>query len=180
MKLNLFYDKRGSVVDPILSSAYILKIAVTIFICLTVWVSFQAVMSSIVSGKSSETVINSALSILTEAYFSFDYMFPLIVGGLMLISIIFAFKTGTNIIWGILSIIVWGITILLATVFTNVYISVSNQFPILVASMSIMDMIMINLRWIVLFWLAIICAVMFRKNNQEDEASEMSRRVYGR
>lgn len=179
MKLNI-YSKKGSVVDPILSSAYLLKVVITLIICIIVWVSFQAIMQDVVSGGSSETVVNSALTTLAEAYFSIDYMFPVLVGGLLIVSTIFAFKTGANYAWGILSIIMWAISILLATVFTNVYILVTNEYPDIITTMPIMDAIMINLRWVVLFWLVIICAVMFRKNNQEDENSEMSRRVYGR
>jgi hypothetical protein len=43
-----------------------------------------------------------------------------------------------------------------------------------------MDVIMSNLVWITLFWLAIITAVMFRKTNAEDDSSGgMNKRLYG-
>lgn len=180
MKSSIFSDKRGSLVDPIFSSAYILKIVVTIFIGITVWISFQGVMSSVIIGSPSQTILTNVMNALESAYFSIDYVFPFLIGGLMLVSIIFAFKTGTNIIWGILSIITWALALLMATVFTNVYLAVSAEFPTIYTQMPIMDMIMLNLRWVVLFWIAAISAVMFRKNEAEDAASQVQRRFYGK
>jgi len=169
-----------SLLDPIFSTAYILKIVVTILICLFVWVSFQTLMTETLAGSSSFTLLNEVMNNLEAAYFSIDYVFPFLVGGLMLISLIFAYKTGANIIWGILSIIVWAIALLMASVFVNVYLAVSDAFPTIYAAMPIMDMIMSNLHWFVLCWVALICLVMFTKTNVEDEASEMQRRFYGR
>ena len=34
-------DKRGSLLDPIISSAYILKIVITVLLMLTIWVGFS-------------------------------------------------------------------------------------------------------------------------------------------
>jgi hypothetical protein len=172
-------DKKGSLVDPILSSAYILKIVVVIFIALTIWFGFSNIMSTTISGTPVNSILAPIISDLSAAYLSIDYMFPFLVGGLIILSTIFAFKTGSNILWGILSIILWAIAWLMATVFTNVYISVSNQFQTLYAQLPIMDAIMMNMRWVALGWIAIISLVMFRKNNAEDEASEISRRAYG-
>jgi hypothetical protein len=43
-----------------------------------------------------------------------------------------------------------------------------------------MDVIMTNLHWFTLAWLAVITAVMFRKNNAEDDAtSKIQGRFYG-
>jgi hypothetical protein len=176
----MFSDKRGSLVDPIYSSAYILKISITIFLGLVIWLGFQGVMSSVIIGSPSEIILTSVMSQLQTAYFSIDYVFPFLIGGLLLLSLIFAFKTGANILWGILSIIVWIIALLMATVFTNVYIAVSDKFPTIIAQMPIMDIIMMNLRWFVLFWIAAICAVMFRKNEAEDAQSQVQRRFYGK
>jgi len=182
MKFHTFGNKKGSLMDPILSGAYIIKIVVTIFIAIAVWIGFQSVMTQTISGGNDPSggLLSSIMTDLQSAYFSIDYMFPFLIGGLMLISIIFAFKTGSNIIWGIFSLIVWAIALLMATVFQNVYIMVSNQFPTIYASMPVMDIIMMNMRWVVLFWIAAITAVMFRKSNAEDDTSEMSRRFYGR
>jgi len=177
--INLIKDKRGSLTDPILSSAYLLKIVVTILIAVFVWIGFQQVMASTISGTSSESILTPIMNTLTSAYLSIDYVFPFLVGALILISTIFAFKTGSNIVWGILSILMWAIAWLMATVFTNVYISVTNNFPTIYIQFPIMDAIMMNMRWVVLAWIAVISAVMFRKNNAEDEVSEIQRRAYG-
>lgn len=178
-KKKLLKDKKGSLLDPILGGAYLLKITITIFICLVIWVGFSDVMTEVITGTPSESILDPIITSLTGAYFSMDYMFPFLVGGLMIISLIFAFKTGANYVWGIFSIISWAITVLFATVFTNVYLMISNQFPALYVGMPIMDAIMISLRWVALVWIAVISAVMFRKDNREDEASEISRRAYG-
>jgi len=179
MKLNIFGDKKGSIVDPIFSSAYILYIVVTILICLFVWVQFQGIMEDTIAGTDVESILDPVMEQLEDSYFAMDYMFPFLVGGLMLISLIFAFKTGSNIVWGILSIVFWGIAILMATLFTNVYLAVSDEFPTIYAAMPIMDIIMVNLRWVALFWIAIISAVMFRKTNAEDAISQSQGRFYG-
>ena len=67
----------------------------------------------------------------------------------------------------------------MATLFTNVYLAVSDEFPTIYAAMPIMDIIMVNLRWVALFWIAIISAVMFRKTNAEDAISQSQGRFYG-
>lgn len=174
----MLYNKKGSILDPILSSAYVLKIAITIIIASIVWVSFNEIMTNLIAGTDKEAVLSPVLSTLTSAYASFDYMFPFLIGGLMIISLIFAYKTGANYIWGIVSFLFWIITVLLATVFTNVYIAVTNEFPNVITDNPIMDILMINLRWIALIWIAVISAVMFRKNTQEDESS-INGRAYG-
>jgi len=178
-KMNLKKDKRGSLTDPIFSSAYILKIVITIFIAILVWSGFQQVMSVAIDGTSSETILTPIINNLTVAYNSIDYVFPFLVGALIIVSTIFAFKTGSNVVYGIFSILMWAIAWLMATVFTNVYISVTNEFPDLIVTFSIMDSIMMNMRWIVLAWIAVITAVMFRKSNAEDESSDINRRAYG-
>ena len=179
MKLSISGNKRGSVLDPIFSSAYVLKIAVTILIMLFVWVSFQAGMEDVIAGEHVEGVLQPVMDLLRSAYFSMDYVFPMLVGGLMILSLVFAFKTGANIIWGIFSIIVWFVSLIISALFVNVYITVSNEFPAIYTEMPIMDIIMSNLHWIVLMWLAVICFVMFRKNNLEDDATKMQRGFYG-
>lgn len=172
-------NKKASLVDPIFSGAYILKIALTILICLFVWVSFQTLMQETIVGKSSEAVLTSTMQTLRSAYYGMDYLFPLIVGGLLIVSTIFAFKTGSNIIWGMFAILFWAIALLMSALFVNVYLAASEQFPVIYAEMPVMDIIMSNLHWFTLFWLGLLSAVMFRKNNIEDESSEISRRAYG-
>ncbi len=159
MKLNILNNKKGSILDPIISGAYFVKIAITIIIALIVWGAFNTVMSSVISGTPSESVLTPVLATLTTGYQSFDYMFPFVVGGIMIISLIFAYKTGTNYVWGIISLLFWVLAVLLSTVFTNVYIAVTNEFPQVITENPIMDAIMINLRWVTLIWIAVISAV---------------------
>jgi len=176
----LLNNKRSSLTDPIFSSAYILKIAATILICLYVWLAFQELMTAQIAGSSAETTLTAVMNTLKSAYLSIDYIFPLLVGGILIISTIFAYKTGSGYLWAILSIIFWGLALLMSSVFVNVYLSISAEFPTIYAQMPIMDLIMRNLHWVVLFWVAILSAVMFRKTNVEDEAGEQQRRFYGK
>jgi hypothetical protein len=180
MKIIPFFNKKASLTDPIFTSAYILKISFTIIICLFVWVSFQTLMTETIAGDSISATLVEVMNTLRTAYFSMDYVFPILVGGLMIVSIVFAFKTGTNIVWGILSIIMWAVALLISSVFVNVYIQFADQFPTIYTSLPILDIIMSNLHWVVLCWVAIISLVMFRKNNVEDDMSEIQRSVYGK
>jgi hypothetical protein len=164
-------NKKGSVTDVIFGGAYLLKTAVVILIAVFIWISFQSLMGDTVAGSSSSGVINSTMTSLTSAYYSMDYLFPLVIGGLLIVSTLFAFKTGANIIYGIISFIIWIIAIILSVVFVNVYLTVSAEFPTIYAEFPIMDIIMSNLHFVTLGWLAIIAVVMFRKNNKEDDMS---------
>jgi hypothetical protein len=174
MRQIFFGNKKGSLADTIFGGVYLLKVAVTILI----WLSFQSIMTSTVAGSSGESIINSTMTTLSDAYYSMDYLFPLIVGGLLLVSTLFAFKTGANIIYGIISFIIWIVAVVLSVLFVNVYLSVSEQFPTVYAAFPVMDMIMSNLHFVTLGWLAIITIVMFRKNNKEDSTGGVEK-FYG-
>lgn len=171
-------NKRGSITDVIFGGAYLLKIAVTIIICLFVWISFQTLMLETVQGSPSEPVITSVMSTLTSAYYSMDYLFPFIVGALLLISTIFAYRTGSNILLGAISFVIWIIALILSALFVNVYLTVTDEFPAIYAAFPVMDIIMGNLHFFTLGWLSIITLVMFRKNNKED-TSQMDAKFYG-
>lgn len=172
-------NKKGSITDVIFGGAYLLKVAVTIIIMIFVWISFTALMTETVQGKESESVITSVMATLTSAYYSMDYLFPFIVGGLLLISTVFAFKTGSNILLGAISFIFWIIAVVMSILFVNVYLTVTDQFPAIYAAFPIMDIIMSNLHFFTLGWLAIITLVMFRKNNKEDASGQMNASFYG-
>lgn len=168
--------KKGSLVDVIFGGSYLLKVSVTIIISVFVWLSFQTLMAQTISGTPNESLITSVMDTLTSAYFSMDYLFPLVIGGLLLISTVFAYKTGANILLGAISFFFWIVSIILSALFVNVYLAVSDQFPAIYAQFSIMDILMSNLHYLTLGWLAIITLVMFRKNNKEDM---MESRFYG-
>lgn len=171
-------NKRGSMTDVIFGGAYLLKVAITIIICMFIWLSFQALMIDTVQGKPGELTITSVMSTLTSAYYSMDYLFPFIVGGLLLISTVFAYKTGSNILLGAISFIFWVVALILSALFVNVYLTVTDEFPTIYAAFPVMDIIMSNLHFFTLGWLTIITLVMFRKNNKED-SSQMDARFYG-
>ncbi len=171
-------NKRGALPDVIFGGAYLLKVSVTIVICVFIWVSFQALMIEEIQGKPSETVLTNVMTTLTNAYYSMDYLFPFVIGGLLIISTIFAYKTGSNILLGAISIIIWIVAIVLAALFVNIYITVTNEFPTIYAAFPVMDIIMSNLHFFSLGWLTIITLVMFRKNNKED-ASPIDASFYG-
>ena len=161
-------NKRGGLPDAIFGGAYMLTIAITIIICIFIWVAFQSEMTNSISGRPGESVITSVMSTLTSAYYSMDYLFPFLIGGLLLISTIFAYRTGSNILLGAISFLFWIIAMVLSVVFVNVYLTVTDQFPTIYAAFPVMDIIMSNLHYFTLGWIAIITLVMFRKNNKED------------
>jgi len=161
-------NKKGGLPDVIFGGAEFLKIAITIIICIFVWVSFTALMSDTIQGSPDESIIDSVMDGLTAAYYSMDYLFPLVVLGFLIVSTIFAFKTGSNIVLGVISFLMWVIAVILSSLFVNVYLTVTDQFPTIYAAFPIMDIIMSNLHFFTLGWIAIITLVMFRKNNQED------------
>jgi len=179
MRQIFFGNKRGSLADTIFGGAYFLKIAVTILIMVFVWISFQSLMADTIVGQPGESTITSVMTTLTSAYYSMDYLFPLIVLGLLLVSTLFAFKTGANIIYGVISFIIWIISMILSVLFVNIYLTVSEQFPTIYAAMPVMDVLMSNLHFITLGWLVILTIVMFRKNNAEDSGGDIQGRFYG-
>ena len=170
-------NKRGGIPDVIFGGAYLLRISIVIIICIFIWLSFQSLMAETIAGSSSEGVITSVMDTLTSAYYSIDYLFPLLVGGLLLISTVLAYKTGANILLGVLSFIFWIVAVILAALFVNVYLTITEEFPTIYAAFPIMDIIMSNLHFFTLGWLAIITLVMFRKNNKEDVS--LDARFYG-
>ena len=172
-------NKRGSIPDVIFGGAYLLKVAITIVICMFIWLAFQSLMLETIQGRSSESVITSVMATLTSAYYSIDYLFPLVVGGLLLISTIFAYKTGSSILLGAISFLFWITAIVLSVLFVNVYLTVTDEFPSIYAAFPIMDIIMSNLHFFTLGWLAIITLVMFRKNNKEDQSAPLQSSFYG-
>ena len=170
-------NKRGSLTDVIFGGAYLLKVAVTMVVCVFIWLAFQSLMTETITGRPSEGVLTNVMTTLTNAYMSMDYLFRLVVGGLLIISTVFAYKTGSNFLLGAISIIMWVVAVILSALFVNVYLTVTDQFPTIYAAFPIMDIIMSNLHFVTLGWLAIITLVMFRKNNKED--GDISASFYG-
>jgi len=167
---SLLQNKKGSIVDPIMVGAYLLILALTIFIAIYVWYSFDTTIRPVVGDSPGNSTIVSTLDSLTTTYNSLDYMIPILVGGLMIISLVFAFKTGANIIYAFLSIFIWALSILFANVFTLVFEQFGSNFPSVSANFPILVFIMANMKWITLGWAFLISVVMFSRNKSEDKS----------
>lgn len=161
-------NKKGSIIDPILTGAYILAIGVTILISLYIWVNFQSTMVTTVAGQPIESFIVEIMDDLRTTFFYLDYLMPLLVGGLLIVSVILAYKTGASGVSAAWALIVWAVAMLFSVVFSNVYETTGLEFPTIYVQLPILNFIMLNLEWITLFWLAIITVVMFRKTTAED------------
>ena len=59
--------------------------------------------------------------------------------------------------------------------------TVTEEFPNIYVAMPIMDIIMTNMVWFTLGWIALLSFVMFRKTNIEDDATSggIQGRFYG-
>jgi hypothetical protein len=170
MKSLIFGNKKGAVTDPIYVGAFILVTALTMVTCLYIWFSFQEQMTIVVNGTASESAVVNAMVELRTAYTSMDYMIPLMVGGLLIVSLIFAFKTGASVMYAFVSIFLWAFSMLISAVYTNIYEVFETSFPSVTTEVPILTYIMHNLKWVTLAWLALICIVMFTRNKQEDDA----------
>jgi len=166
---SLLQNKKGSIMDPITVGAYLLTVALTIFIMIYVWYSFDTTIRPVIGDSPANSTIVATLDSLTATYNSLDYMIPVLVGGLMLVSLVFAFKTGANIIYAFLSIFVWALSILFANVFTFVFEAFSGNFPTVASNFPILVFIMENMKWITLGWVFLIAIVMFSRNKSEDK-----------
>lgn len=161
-------NKNASIIDPILTGAYILAIGMTILISLYIWVNFQEVMTISIAGQPIETFLVDIMNDLRTTFFYLDYLMPMLVGGLMIVSIILAYQTGASGISAAWALLVWSVAMLFSVLFSNVYESTGLEFPIVYAQLPILNFIMLNLEWITLFWLGIITLVMFRKTTAEE------------
>ena len=172
-------NKRGSVIEPITNSAYLLALVMTIIIALYVWFSFSDTFSLSIAGSSSEALLTPILQDLTNIYISMDYVVPVLVIGLVILSSILAYKSGANVFLAIMAFIVWLLAMLFSATFTNVYLQFKDNFSTVVTHTPFIDLIFTNLKWIVLGWLAIITFLTFRKDNKEDDATAAQRAYQG-
>ena len=163
-------NKKASIYDPITVGAYILTIAITIFIMIYVWYGFDTGIRTVVAGSIANESVIETLDNLTITYGYIDYMIPILVGGLMIVSLILAFKTGAGIIYAFLSLIAWAFALLMSAVYTNVFELFQVNFPVVAGNYPILCFIMSNMKWIVLAWVFLISLVMFTKNSSESKA----------
>lgn len=189
IKCNTFYkiwsmnmNKKGSMMDVIFTPMWILIIACTIFICFYIWGTFSTNFAPLVNATSSNqtsTAVNNALSDIQISFQSFDYMFPFVVGGLLLVSLIFAFKTGSSVIYAFMSLIFWAFALMFSTIFTNIFGNFALTFPTVASSLPIISYIMDNMKWIVLFWCFLISTIMFTRSKNEDKQLEAQEAFVG-
>ena len=174
-------NKKGSLTDVIFGPASILAIILTFFIAVYVWDSFNTTFqATMVSNLNNETQIlmNQSISNISIGLNTIDYIMPIIVAGLLLVSLIFAFKTGASVIYAILSIILWVLALIMSAIFTNIYLQVDESLG-MGTTFIISNFLMTNMKWIVLGWLALISIVIFSRNKSETEAISSSERVFG-
>jgi len=164
------FGKKGSIMDPITVGAVILACAITIFVMMSFWSSFDTAIRDVVSDSSANESVTNTLTQLTATYSYIDYMIPILVGGLMLVSLILAFKTGAGIIYGFLSLIAWAFALLMSAVYTNVFELFEVNFPIVANNYPILVFIMSNMKWIVLAWVFLLSLVMFTRVSSENKA----------
>ena len=174
------FGKKGSIMDPITVGAVILACAMTIFIMMYFWSAFDDAIRTSVADSAANESVSDALTQLTTTYSYIDYMIPMMVGGLMLVSLILAFKTGAGIIYAFLSLIAWAFALLMSAVYTNVFELFSDNFPIVATNYPILVFIMSNMKWIVLAWVFLLSLVMFTRTSSENKAFNSGmEKIYG-
>jgi hypothetical protein len=177
-------NKKGSLTDSIMVPLYLLILAATTFIGVYVWLAFQNGMtltlnnSPWLSVTNNQTITNSMTGI-TVALRGIDYMFPLLVIGLLIVSLIFAFKTGASVVYAFVSIILWGLALLLAAVYSNIFETFVTAMPTIAVQYPIMVYLLSNIKWIVLIWLFLISVIMFTRTKREDQSLAAAETVFG-
>jgi hypothetical protein len=169
------------ILDAIYGPVTILKIVIVMFIGFFIWNTFIGTFESSLLPNVDiqyQDEINNTISDITIGLNTMDYSMPFIVVGLLIISLIFAFRTGASVVYAILSIVIWILALILSAVFTNVYIQFNEQIN-MSGFFSISNYLMLNMKWIVLGWLAIITIVIFSRNKQETQNIASSEMVFG-
>lgn len=173
-------NRKGSVADSIYVPIYILIIACTIFVAYYVWITFATNFTSL-----SDTIIlpdnrnlTAITSEITGSIATLDYMFPVIVLGLLIVSLIFAFRTGASVVYAYVSVFMWVLALIMSAVFANIFEAFAANFPTVSPVFPIVSFIMANIKWIVLGWAFLISVVMFTRNKQEDQTLAAAERVF--
>lgn len=172
-------NKKASLMDSIMIPTYLVIIVATLFIGLYVWEAFKVGMTDVVANTpQNESVINAMTSIQVGMS-SFDYMFPILVVGLLIVSLIFAYKTGAGIIYAIVSLILWGFAMLISWVLTSIFEQFATSFPSIAAASPIITYIMSNIKWLVLAWIFLLSIVMFSRNSVDEKLLAAQEAAYG-
>jgi hypothetical protein len=172
-------NKKAAITDAIFVPVYLLLIAVTILIGAFVWFSFQSGMTQVVSKTPHNVTINTAMSEISVGILSMNYMYPILVIGLLLISLLFAFRTGASVIYAFLSIVLWAFAMLMSAVYSNIWEIFAKTVPSMVVQYNIIAYIMESMKWLVLGWLFLISVIMFTRNKKDEAGMAASEMVYG-
>lgn len=171
-----------SLADAIYGPIKILAVVITLGVCVYIWASFSGVVDSSLLpsiGPAYQADLNRTVTNITAGINTVDYTIPFLVFAMLIVSLIFAFRTGANVVYAPFSIILWLLALVLSAVFTNTYIQVDSTLN-MSTTMVISDFLMRNMKWIVLAWLALITVVMFTRTKSETEGGLASaERVFG-
>ena len=166
-----------SLQDSIKVPAFILTIAMTIFIAAYIWISFTTTFNDVTTeGLASGQISAAQNASIAEAIGNFDtgigsmdYGFPIIVVGLLIVSLIFAFKSGAGVIYAILSVIMWALAIFFSMIYKYTFETFSANFPTIAADYPIIVWFMDYINIIVVVWVFLISVVMFTRTKNDDK-----------
>ena len=169
-------NKKGSLLDTIYLPAYIMVLAMTIFIGFYVWTAFHTSFTTTVDNSVGQGLISAdqnatiqtAMNNIDVSINAFDYTFPILVIGLMLVSLVFAFKSGAGVMYSVVSVVLWAFAVFFSMIFSNIFTQFALSFPTEGAQFTIISWIMTNLKWVTLGWVFLISVVMFTQNKKEN------------
>ncbi|NCD05888.1 MAG: hypothetical protein EOL97_07190 [Spirochaetia bacterium] len=167
MTLN-YHNKRGSLTDPIIGMILILSVVLTIFAVVTFWNQFADQIEVSTADSVANETISEDLVALTSYYTWFDWGVPLLVVGLLLVSLITALKSGASYIYSVVSVISWTIVVFVSWVLKEIFDEYASYFPTMAAQYPIINIIMTNISIIAVIWAALISIVMFAQNKSGD------------
>jgi len=123
--------------------------------------------------------LTSTMTDITISLSYLDYMFPVLVLGLLMVSLIFAFKSGASVVYSYLSIIMWVLAIIVSAILSNIFEMFATQFVSIGGTFLVMAFVMDNIVMISLGWAVLISIVMFTRNQQESQQNVAAERAFG-
>ena len=176
----VFKNKRGSVADAVFVPVAILSVAMTMFLAYYIWITFVQNFTPLATNVniSSTENLTRVMSDITVSLGYLDYMFPFMVMGLLLVSLIFAYKTGASVIYSYVSIFMWVLAIIMSVVYSTIFEAFALEFASIGGNFVIVSYVMTNIKWLCLAWAFLISVVMFTRNKQEDQMLASSERSF--
>lgn len=174
-------NKRGSIFDSISVPLYILIIGCTIFLAYYIWTSFVVAFTPIATnvqlpdGRNLTAVQDE----ITVSISQLDYMFPFLVLGLLIVSLIFAYKTGASVVYAYMSIVMWVLAVVLSVIFEHIFEVFATNFSSIGGTLVIISYLLENIKWISLIWAFAISFVMFTRKSSEEKPFAASEMVFG-